>query len=109
MVIDELLEIGGVRHTSPPPPQPPPPPPPHTSPLPSPHKHTHTHSHTVMNTAAALAAGSIVFRDADPPYAKRLLEHAQQLYSFGERCPGDYIVNGARRSSVVSRHMRLID
>lgn len=70
-----------------------------------PHPHTHTHdTHTpppinpfkpaVMNTAAALAAGSIAFQDADPGFAHRMLEHAEQLYSFGERCPGDYIKDG---------------
>ena len=48
-----------------------------------------------MNTAAALAAGSIAFREADPAFAHSLLEHAEQLYSFGERCPGDYIKGGA--------------
>lgn len=48
-----------------------------------------------MNTAAALAAGSIAFRDVDHGYASLLLERAKMLYDFGERCPGDYIVDGA--------------
>lgn len=47
-----------------------------------------------MGTAAALAAGSIAFRDVDRGYASLLLERARMLYAFGEKCPGDYIVNG---------------
>lgn len=56
--------------------------------------HHQQQQHTVMNTAAALAAGSIAFRDVDHGYASLLLERAKMLYDFGERCPGDYIVDG---------------
>ncbi len=41
-------------------------------------------------TAAALAAASIVFRPTDPAYANTLLTHAQQLYSFAETYQGRY-------------------
>ncbi|KAG6545488.1 hypothetical protein Mapa_013090 [Marchantia paleacea] len=41
-------------------------------------------------TAAALAASSIVFRDADPEYARRLLASAQQLFEFADNYRGRY-------------------
>lgn len=44
-----------------------------------------------MNTASAMAAGAIAFKEADPKYAATLLQHAKDLYEFGESCPGDYI------------------
>jgi len=47
-----------------------------------------------MDTAAALAAGSIAFKDNDANYAKTLLMHARQLFDFGIRCPGDYVCIG---------------
>jgi endoglucanase len=37
---------------------------------------SHPGSDVAAETAAALAAGSIVFRDADPAYSKRLLDRA---------------------------------
>lgn len=44
-----------------------------------------------MNTASAMAAGAIAFKEADPKYAATLLQHAKDLFEFGETCPGDYI------------------
>nr|WP_254450627.1 glycoside hydrolase family 9 protein [Cohnella herbarum] len=41
-------------------------------------------------TAATLAASSIVFAETDPTYAATLLEHAKQLYSFGDTYRGKY-------------------
>jgi endoglucanase len=41
-------------------------------------------------TAAAMAASSMVFRPTDPAYADTLLMHAQQLYSFADNVRGKY-------------------
>ncbi len=41
-------------------------------------------------TAAAMAASSMVFRPTDPAYADTLLTHAEQLYNFGDTYRGDY-------------------
>ncbi|WP_256758962.1 glycoside hydrolase family 9 protein [Cohnella sp. WQ 127256] len=41
-------------------------------------------------TAAALAAASIVFAETDPIYAATLLTHAKQLYSFADTYKGKY-------------------
>ena len=41
-------------------------------------------------TAAALAAASIVFADSDPSYSATLLSHAEQLYSFADTYRGKY-------------------
>lgn len=41
-------------------------------------------------TAAALAAGSMVFKDTDPAYAQTLLNHAKQLYAFADQFRGKY-------------------
>ncbi|KAF0915544.1 hypothetical protein E2562_036697 [Oryza meyeriana var. granulata] len=41
-------------------------------------------------TAAALAAASIVFRRSNPHYSHLLLHHAQQLFEFGNRYRGSY-------------------
>ncbi|KAB8145977.1 endoglucanase [Chloroflexia bacterium SDU3-3] len=41
-------------------------------------------------TAAAMAASSIVFRPTDPTYADTLLTHAKQLYSFADTYRGAY-------------------
>jgi endoglucanase len=41
-------------------------------------------------TAAAMAASSMVFRPTDPGYADTLLMHAQQLYSFADNFRGKY-------------------
>jgi hypothetical protein len=47
-------------------------------------------SDLVAETAAALAAASIVFRGADPHYSRLLLHHARQLFEFGDRYRGNY-------------------
>ncbi|KAL6655633.1 hypothetical protein ACP70R_006459 [Stipagrostis hirtigluma subsp. patula] len=41
-------------------------------------------------TAAALAAASIVFRRSNPHYSHLLLHHAQQMFEFGDRYRGTY-------------------
>ncbi|PGH51683.1 glycoside hydrolase family 9 protein [Streptomyces sp. Ru87] len=41
-------------------------------------------------TAAAMAASSMVFRDSDPAYADTLLTHARQLYDFADTHRGVY-------------------
>jgi len=41
-------------------------------------------------TAAAMAASSIVFRPTDSTYANTLLDHAKQLYSFADTYRGKY-------------------
>ncbi|RCV11571.1 hypothetical protein SETIT_2G196500v2 [Setaria italica] len=41
-------------------------------------------------TAASLAAASIVFRRSNPHYSHLLLHHAQQLFEFGDRYQGTY-------------------
>ncbi|XP_068644184.1 endoglucanase 13-like [Aristolochia californica] len=55
-------------------------------------------------TAAALAAASVVFQQWDPPYANQLLTHAKQLFNFARIHPGLYqdsipVVTGFYRSS----------
>lgn len=41
-------------------------------------------------TAAALAATSIVFATVDPTYSANCLTHAQQLYTFAKTRQGSY-------------------
>nr|XP_034183519.1 endoglucanase E-4-like isoform X2 [Osmia lignaria] len=41
-------------------------------------------------TAAALAASSIVFRNQDPEYSAKCLKHAKELYKFANRYRGLY-------------------
>ncbi|XP_066989121.1 uncharacterized protein [Macrobrachium rosenbergii] len=41
-------------------------------------------------TAAALAATSILFKDSDPSYAATCLQHAEDLYSFANQYQGKY-------------------
>ncbi|MFJ8646850.1 glycoside hydrolase family 9 protein [Streptomyces sp. NPDC093546] len=41
-------------------------------------------------TAAAMAASSLVFRDGDPAYADKLVTHAKQLYAFADTYRGKY-------------------
>ncbi|WP_224367028.1 glycoside hydrolase family 9 protein [Hyalangium versicolor] len=41
-------------------------------------------------TAAAMAASSIVFKESDPAYSATLLTHAQQLFSFADTYRGKY-------------------
>ncbi|MQM21821.1 hypothetical protein Taro_054865 [Colocasia esculenta] len=44
-------------------------------------------------TAAALAAASMVFRTVDSEYSDLLLRHAQQLFTFADTYTGSYSVN----------------
>jgi hypothetical protein len=41
-------------------------------------------------TAAALAAASIVFKNGDPSYSSNLLTHAKQLFDFANNYRGKY-------------------
>ena len=41
-------------------------------------------------TAAALAAASIVFKNVDPTYSNTLLTHARQLFDFANNYRGKY-------------------
>src|SRR5690606_21956392 len=41
-------------------------------------------SDVAAETAAAMAASSIVFADDDPAYAATLVQHAKQLYTFAD-------------------------
>ncbi|KAJ9540942.1 hypothetical protein OSB04_027448 [Centaurea solstitialis] len=41
-------------------------------------------------TAAAMAAASLVFKNHDVQYSKLLLKHAQKLFEFADRYPGIY-------------------
>ncbi|KAK4354567.1 hypothetical protein RND71_026761 [Anisodus tanguticus] len=41
-------------------------------------------------TAAAMAAASIVFQNSNPAYAKELLTHAYQLFEFADKYRGKY-------------------
>lgn len=41
-------------------------------------------------TAAALASASMVFKDSDPAYSATLLQHAKELYEFGDSFRGLY-------------------
>ncbi|CAF1040180.1 unnamed protein product [Adineta steineri] len=47
-------------------------------------------SEVLAETAAALAAASIVFRSVDPNYQSILLSHARQLYDFANQFRGNY-------------------
>ncbi|KAG8076265.1 hypothetical protein GUJ93_ZPchr0006g45785 [Zizania palustris] len=50
----------------------------------------HPGSDVAAETAAALAAGSIVFREADPAYSKRLLDRAIEVFEFADKYRGPY-------------------
>ncbi|KAM7495593.1 hypothetical protein LguiB_030202 [Lonicera macranthoides] len=50
----------------------------------------HPGSDVAGETAAAMAAASIVFRTTNPPYSQLLLDHAQQLFEFGDKYRGRY-------------------
>lgn len=43
-------------------------------------------------TAAALAAASLVFKSTDPTYSSSLLKHAKQLFDFADKYTGIYSV-----------------
>ena len=47
-------------------------------------------SDVAAETAAALAAASIVFRRVDPTYSKILLRNAQKVYQFALKYQGSY-------------------
>jgi endoglucanase len=47
-------------------------------------------SELIAETAAALAAASLVFRLTDPTYHSTLLTHARQLYDFANQYRGTY-------------------
>jgi hypothetical protein len=47
-------------------------------------------SDLVGETAAALAAASVVFRLSDPRYSHLLVRHAEQLFEFGDKYRGEY-------------------
>ncbi|WP_136517648.1 glycoside hydrolase family 9 protein [Cellulomonas telluris] len=47
-------------------------------------------SDVAAETAAAMASASVVFADDDPAYARTLVEHAKQLYSFADTYRGSY-------------------
>jgi hypothetical protein len=50
-------------------------------------------SDLAAETAAAMAASAIVFRDSDPAYANTLVEHARQLFAFAEATNGTFYVD----------------
>ncbi|RHN57837.1 putative cellulase [Medicago truncatula] len=47
-------------------------------------------SEVAGETAAALAAASILFKKTNPHYSHLLLQHAQQLFEFGDKFKGKY-------------------
>ncbi|KAL8154648.1 endoglucanase 6-like [Apium graveolens] len=47
-------------------------------------------SDLAAETAAAMAAASMVFRRSDPSYSKTLLSHAYQLFDFADKYRGKY-------------------
>ncbi|XP_076952594.1 endoglucanase 24-like [Bidens hawaiensis] len=51
---------------------------------------THPGSDVASETAAAMAAASLVFKNQDPGYSKLLLDHAQKLFGFANNYPGVY-------------------
>ncbi|CAM0913407.1 unnamed protein product [Alopecurus aequalis] len=50
----------------------------------------HPGSDVAGETAAALAAASMAFRETNPHYAHLLLHHAQQLFEFADKYRGKY-------------------
>jgi len=44
-------------------------------------------------TAAAMAAASLVFKESDTKYSSTLLKHAKQLFDFADNNRGSYSVN----------------
>ncbi|CAN5976141.1 unnamed protein product [Sphagnum jensenii] len=51
---------------------------------------SHPGSDLAAETAAAMAAASIVFQELDPTYSANLLSHARQLFSFADTYRGKY-------------------
>ncbi|KAL3699271.1 hypothetical protein R1sor_017293 [Riccia sorocarpa] len=50
-------------------------------------------SEVAAETAAAMAAASIVFKDSDPDYSNTLVTHATQLFNFADRFRANYDVS----------------
>ena len=50
----------------------------------------HPGTEVAGETAASLAAASILFKDEDSEYSKILLKHAIELYDFADKYRGDY-------------------
>jgi len=50
---------------------------------------TNPGSTVVAETAAAMAASSIVFKPTDPEYAATLLRHAKELFTFADTTRSD--------------------
>ncbi|XP_042376935.1 endoglucanase 16-like [Zingiber officinale] len=50
----------------------------------------HPGSEVAAETAAAMAAASLVFKQTDPHYSHVLRHHAQQLFEFGDKYRGRY-------------------
>jgi hypothetical protein len=49
-------------------------------------------SEVAGETAAFLAAASILFKDEDPTYSATLLKHSKEIYDFADKYRGDYTV-----------------
>ena len=47
-------------------------------------------SEVAAETAAALAAASILFKDVDSDYSSTLLTHSKEIYDFADKYRGDY-------------------
>ena len=47
-------------------------------------------SEVAGESAAALAAASMLFRSSNPTYSATLLQHARQLFTFANTYKGDY-------------------
>ncbi len=47
-------------------------------------------THMACSNAAAFASLSMVFKDVDPTYSATLLQHAKDLFAFGDRNRGDH-------------------
>ncbi|CAL4978629.1 unnamed protein product [Urochloa decumbens] len=50
----------------------------------------HPGSELAAETAAAMAAASLVFRSSNPGYANQLLQHSKQLFDFADKYRGRY-------------------
>jgi len=49
-------------------------------------------SEVAGETAAFLAAASLLFKDEDPSYSATLLKHSKEIYEFADKYRGDYTV-----------------
>jgi hypothetical protein len=54
-------------------------------------------SETMGEIAAALAVGSIIFKESDPAYSAKLIAEAKEFFKFGSLYPGSYM-EGAGKS-----------